>query len=60
MHTRNKRYCEIINSRIILCVISKTYNNILKMVGRNCHFETCFTSWRRESFEGLVLFLSTW
>lgn len=60
MHTKNKDYCEIINSRIILGIISKTCNNILKLIGRNHHHSImCVTSWREESFEGLILFLST-
>lgn len=39
MCTRSKGYCEIVSSRVILCIISKIHDNIMKMFGRNHHFE---------------------
>lgn len=35
MQTRNKGFCEMVNRRIVLSIISKIHHNTLEIVGRN-------------------------
>lgn len=51
MQIRNEGYCETVNSRIVLSIISEIHYNILEMVGRNYHIKALSSvlTFRRKS-----------